>query len=110
MKKADHVKEVEVQDQWLRAYRYTPLHAKLTPVRSLVAQLIACGLSDKEISHFLGVASSTVKAHNTQILKSFGLLRRAQVVRYMLESGQFAPEAAAQLLSGRHNGFEKEES
>jgi len=109
MRKANQAQEGECQDRWLRAYRYTPLRATLTPVQFLVAQLVACGLSDKEISHFLGVASSTVKAHNTRILKSFGLLRRTQVVRYMLESGQFDPEAAAQLLNGRHDGFEEEQ-
>lgn len=101
MMRSTDVVEDAAKDRWLRSYRYTPIHGTLTPAQSLIAQMIACGLSDKEISYFLGVASSTVEAHNTQILRCFGLSRRNQVVRYMLESGQFDPEAAAQSLAGR---------
>jgi DNA-binding NarL/FixJ family response regulator len=101
MRGAGGSRETEAEDRWLRAFRYAPVQGTLTPVQSLVAQLITCGLSDKEIAFFLGVAASTVKAHNTRILRSFGLSRRTQVVRYMLESGMFDPEEAQQTLAGR---------
>lgn len=105
MRSTTIVTQFEAEDRWLRSFRYSPVQGTLTPVQSLVAQLIACGLSDKEIAFFLGVAASTIKAHNTRILKSFGLSRRTEVVRFMLESGMFDPEEAEQLLAGRSEAF-----
>lgn len=54
------------------------------------------------IAHMLGISSSTVKAHNCKTLRSLGLLRRGQLARYVIESGQFDPETAEQQLFDRH--------
>ncbi len=73
----------------------------MASVQWLIAQLVACGLSDKEIAHLLSISSSTVKAHNTKTLRALGLARRGQLVRYVFESGMFDPEGAERLLAAR---------
>ena len=100
---SDVPEEIKVtgNEKWLRSFRYAPQGGTLTRVQLLIAQLVACGLSDKEISGLLGVASSTVKAHNGSILKCFGLWRRTQLVRFMLETGRFDPDGAERMLAER---------
>lgn len=89
---------------WLRSFRYQPKPAALSAVQWLIAQLVSCGLSDKEIAYILRICTSTVKAHNNKTLRSFGLVRRGQLVRYIFESGQFDPELAEALLAQRQSG------
>ena len=98
---ADRHDLFEKSVSWLRSYRYAPQSKQLSPSQWLIAQLIACGLSDKEIAFLLGVAQATVKAHNGNTLRSLGLFRRSQLVRYLWETGQFNPEAAQQSLAQR---------
>ena len=86
---------------WLRCFRYAPRPVKFTPVQWLITQLIACGLSDKEIAHMLTISASTVKAHNNKTMRSLGLMRRGQLVRYIFETGQFEPEKAERMLAER---------
>ncbi len=86
---------------WLRSFRYAPRPVSFTPVQWLITQLIACGLSDKEIAHMLSISASTVKAHNNKTMRALGLMRRGQLVRYIFETGQFEPEKAARMLAVR---------
>jgi len=82
----------------LRNFRFQPKSGALTPTRFLVAQMVCCGLADKEIGHLLGIASQTVKFHVSQAMRTLGLQRRTQLVRYMFETKQFDPdEATAEL-------------
>lgn len=92
------------KNRWLRNHRYAPQTAEMTVTQRMVAQFVACGLSDKEIAHFLGITCATVKAHNAAILRSLGLYRRAQLVRFIFESRQFDPEAAEIALELRIHG------
>ena len=92
---------VEQGAPWLRGFRYAPKPVKFTPVQWLITQLIACGLSDKEIAYMLTISSSTVKAHNNKTMRSLGLIRRGQLVRYIFETGQFDPERAERMLAER---------
>lgn len=78
-------------DGWLREFRFSPRNILLTATQKMVCQCVACGLSDKEIAFFLGIGSSTVKAHTSKILKTIGLIRRTQLVRFVFESGEFDP-------------------
>lgn len=87
---------------WLRTFRYKPQSHKFSHVQWLVAQLVACGLADKEIAYLLGISSSTVKAHTGKIIKSLGFYRRSQLVRYIWEARLFHPEETQQLLAQRH--------
>lgn len=82
------------EENWLRTFRYSPNAIRFSPRQWLIAQLVACGLSDKEIASIVGVAVSTVKVHISGILRLIGVWRRAQLVRFMLESGEFNPEEA----------------
>jgi DNA-binding CsgD family transcriptional regulator len=90
----------------LRHYRYAPRPARLSPVQWLISQLVACGLSDKEIAHMLAISSSTVKAHNTKTMRALGVMRRGQLVRYIFETAQFDPDKAERMLADRrrHGG------
>lgn len=99
--KASHDARAARPENWLRSFRYEPQEGILTRIQLLIAQLVACGLSDKEISYLLGVATSTVKAHTGAILKCFGLFRRTQIVRFIFEKGQFDPDAAERFLTER---------
>lgn len=92
---------VETEGSWLRRFRYLPRPVKLTAVQWLVAQLVACGLSDKEIAHMLEISAATVKAHHGKTMHALGFRRRTQLVRYVFESGQFQPEEAERMLAER---------
>jgi DNA-binding NarL/FixJ family response regulator len=94
-------KPLEQASAWLRGFRYAPRPVKFTPVQWLITQLIACGLSDKEIAHMLTISASTVKAHNNKTMRALGLMRRGQLVRYIFETGQFEPERAERMLAER---------
>ena len=80
------------EDGWLREFRFSPQDVPLTAMQQIICQCIACGLSDKETAYFLGIEIATVKAHNAKILRALGLIRRAQMVRLVFESGSFDPE------------------
>ncbi len=53
--------------------------ARLTPREREVAELLACGLRNKDIAELLGIAVGTVKDHVHSILEKSGLESRAQV-------------------------------
>lgn len=92
-------------NSWLRSFRYKPQEHKFSQVQWLVAQLVACGLADKEIAHLLGISSSTVKAHTGKIIRSLGFYRRSQLVRYIWETRLFHPEETEMLLAQRNEKF-----
>lgn len=55
----------------------------LTPSERKVLDLIAKGMSNREIADKLGVAEKTVKNHITSLLAKMGLRRRTQVIAWM---------------------------
>ncbi|WP_028050261.1 response regulator transcription factor [Cellulomonas sp. URHD0024] len=72
------------------------LRSTLTPSEARVVDLIADGLSNREIAERLGVVEKTVKNHTTSILAKMGLQRRTQV--------------AAWVASRKHSGWRGEPS
>jgi len=92
---------VEAEDSWLRRFRYAPRPVKLTAVQWLIAQLVACGLADKEIAHLLEISAATVKAHHSNTMHALDFVRRAQLVRYIFETGQFDPVEAERMIAER---------
>jgi DNA-binding NarL/FixJ family response regulator len=61
---------------------------ELTPRQFAVLEQLACGSSNKQISHYLGIEEITVKAHISAILRKLGVKNRVQAVlvsREMLE-------------------------
>lgn len=51
--------------------------------------MVALGLADKEIAHYLEVSQGTVKSHVSLILRGLGLYRRTQICRFVYEAGLF---------------------
>lgn len=78
----------------LRKFRYSPCAGQLTRTRLLIAQLVCCGLADKEIAQLLGVTTQTVKFHVSQSMRMIYVQRRTQLARYMFETNQFSIDAA----------------
>jgi DNA-binding NarL/FixJ family response regulator len=68
---------------------YAPNPTKLEGRQLEVAQLVALGLADKEIAHYLAISQGTVKAHVSMILRVLGLYRRTQICRFVHEMGLF---------------------
>jgi DNA-binding NarL/FixJ family response regulator len=71
------------QASWIRNFRYEPKPTMLSGVQWLIAQLVSCGLSGKEIAFMLRISASTVKVHNNNTLRGLGSVRRGQLVRYI---------------------------
>ena len=65
--------------------------AQLTPREAEVLTLIACGMSNAEISAELVIAGQTTKTHVGRILMKLGLRDRAQAVVFAYESGLVTP-------------------
>ena len=55
----------------------------LSPREVQVAQLLASGLTGKEIGERLGITERTVKAHTTRIYRKLNLKNRSQFIRFM---------------------------
>jgi DNA-binding NarL/FixJ family response regulator len=64
---------------------------ELTPRENEILQLVAQGLSNREISDALFIAEQTTKTHVGRILFKLGLRDRAQAVVFAYESGLISP-------------------
>ncbi len=56
-----------------------------------VLQLIAEGLSAKEIASELGISTKTVEAHRTSVMRKLGARKATELVRYALRHGLIEP-------------------
>lgn len=56
-----------------------------------VLQLIAEGLSAKEIANDLGISPKTVEAHRTSVMRKLGARKATELVRYALRHGLIEP-------------------
>jgi len=75
-RKAEAAREVEAEDP-----------DTLTPRQMEVLQLVAQGLTNKEIAAALYVTERTVKYHMSEILQKLHLQNRAQVIAYAVRTG-----------------------
>ena len=60
---------------------------RLTPRQREVLQLIAEGLTTKEIAHKLGVTIKTVETHRSQLMQQLNIHDIAGLVRYAVGAG-----------------------
>jgi predicted ATPase/DNA-binding CsgD family transcriptional regulator len=67
-------------------------HGDLTPRQWEVAQLIARGMSNKEIGHHLVISQRTAEGHVESILVKLGFTSRAQVAAWVIEQAQAATD------------------
>jgi DNA-binding NarL/FixJ family response regulator len=63
----------------------------LTSREREVLQLIAEGLSSKEVAERLGVATKTADAHRTSLMKKLGVHKASCLVRLAIREGLIAP-------------------
>lgn len=73
-----------------RAGRSEPF-ALLSGREREVLQLIAEGLSAKEIAVDLGISPKTVEAHRTSVMRKLGARKATELVRYALRHGLIEP-------------------
>jgi DNA-binding NarL/FixJ family response regulator len=69
-----------------------PPAAQLTPRQREVLQLVAQGLSTKEIARRLDLSVKTVDTHRTQMMKQLDIHEVAGLVRYAMRVGLISPE------------------
>jgi non-specific serine/threonine protein kinase len=74
--------------------------APLTPRELEVANLIACGRSNREIAEELVIAVSTVERHVTNILGKLDLASRTEFATWMLQHGGRNPTSTPEYLIG----------
>lgn len=67
--------------------------ANLTPRQREVLQLVAEGLSSKEVARRLDVAVKTVESHRSHLMKQLDIHEVAGLVRYAVRAGLISPDA-----------------
>ncbi|RZT10730.1 LuxR family transcriptional regulator, maltose regulon positive regulatory protein [Duganella sp. CF402] len=64
-----------------------PPVAELTPAEASLLELVAQGLSNREVADSLGLSINTVKWHMAQIFSKFGVANRVQAVNLARQGG-----------------------
>ncbi len=72
---------------FLSRHRQAPEERTLTPRQREVVQLLAEGLSMKEVAAVLNVATRTVAFHKYRIMDLLGLKTNAELVQYAIRNG-----------------------
>jgi RNA polymerase sigma factor (sigma-70 family) len=85
-------KKVEADYQHDGKLRTDTTLERLTPRQREVLQLIAEGLSGKEIAARLSLSPKTVEAHRTELMERLGIHGVAGLVRYAIRVGLVRPE------------------
>jgi DNA-binding NarL/FixJ family response regulator len=65
---------------------YVPSNVELTPTELKVVQLVAQGMSNREISEKLNVSQRTIESHVSNMLNKTNLHNRTELARWSIES------------------------
>lgn len=76
----------------LRQVAQNPVSEDLTPRERQIVQLVAQGLSTKEIANRLGLSAKTVANHRMSVMTKLGVHNVAGVTRYAIEQGLINPD------------------
>lgn len=63
-----------------------PSNVELTPTELKVVELVAQGMSNKDIADKLGVSQRTIESHVSNMLNKTGLSNRTELARWAIES------------------------
>jgi DNA-binding CsgD family transcriptional regulator len=74
----------ELLDEALREPSDDESHAALTPRELEIADLVAAGLTNREIAQRLVISRRTVESHVDHIKRKLGFARRARIVAWVL--------------------------
>lgn len=66
---------------------HVPNHVELTPTETKVVQLVAKGLSNREVAEKLSVSRRTIESHVSNMLNKTSLNNRTELARWAIENG-----------------------
>ena len=92
--------ELPRTESWLRSFRYAPQAHAFSEVQWLVAQLVACGLADKEIAYVLGISGGAGVGALLAMLLGFSLALSSTAVAIKILEDIGEIEAAKIMLGG----------
>jgi DNA-binding NarL/FixJ family response regulator len=82
-----------VMSDYVERLRQAEPGGPLTPRRREVLQLVAEGLSSKEIARRLDISVKTVETHRTEVMKQLNIHEVAGLVRYAIRVGLISPDS-----------------
>ncbi len=85
----------EAARRLVREFRAPDMREHLTPREVLTLQLIARGLSNRDVATELNISEPTVKTHVSRLLSKLGLESRTQAALYALKHGIASLESLA---------------
>jgi DNA-binding NarL/FixJ family response regulator len=85
LKQADRIGQAQMGDMLSELSTQVPLDVELTPTETRVVQLVAKGMSNREIADELHVSQRTVESHVSNMLGKTGLSNRTELARWALE-------------------------
>ncbi|WP_048316172.1 response regulator transcription factor, partial [Crocosphaera watsonii] len=65
---------------------HVPNHVELTPTETKVVQLVAKGLSNREVAEKLSVSRRTIESHVSNMLNKTSLKNRTELARWAMEN------------------------